>query len=90
MKSKLYTLIIALTLLWAPEFVSVQAQTNNNETRPSSQTQRSQQAQPVRSDTPNYTLAQNKSFAHWSIGVGGGISLFDGDIVNINVVNVLR
>ena len=74
MKSKLYLLIIVLTVLSVPEFVSAQEQrtANNNATRSSAQDQRNA---PV-----YYTLEQDSAFAHWSIGGGIGVSIFDGDI----------
>ena len=74
MKNKLYVTFLAVLCASGAIF----AQGNNtNATTP-----QSKEASVLlrRSDTPNYTLPQNKSFAHWSIGLGVGTSIFDGDI----------
>ena len=88
MKNKLYTLIIFLAVLCIPEFAFAQARsntqarpnpnarTNNNTNAAKPQTKTAAK----RNEIPNYTLAQNKSFAHWSIGGGIGVNIFDGDI----------
>jgi len=75
MKNKLYTIFLAVLCASG----SVFAQDNGtNATSPSQSKDASLLLR--RSDSPNYTLTQNKSFAHWSIGVGIGTSIFDGDI----------
>ena len=84
-------LIIFLAALLTPELISAQARVNNATRSPAQranppaqranpQSQNPSATQAKKSETPIYTLAQDNNFAHWSIGGGIGISMFDGDI----------
>ena len=84
-------LIIALAIFGIPETAFAQARrvtNNNNATRtstqrtnpPAKQTSAKKKDERKKDTLVYYTLAQDSLFAHWSIGGGIGVSIFDGDI----------
>ncbi len=76
MKNKLYASVLSLALFCMPEFASAQAQVTNNQKSDN----QNNSSQTKKEGVPNYTLEEDRSFAHWSIGVGAGVSVFDGDL----------